>query len=410
MKTNRGFRSALLWRILPWLVISLACKLSAAETETEFVDDAVKKSYTLFQGADISVEYNRQLHRVQSIVDGAFVIQVNGQPVKVSANWAKVNLQVKPVLKLSGTSATVSAYKGERAFTLGNDPTVRFERALAWSALQFSDAIAVRNTREAGFHRGDAAKAAGGGGGGRSGSSPSELNLNQLMAESKSVEGLSGAGFSGYNSSAALNDTSAFDAMEFTFDITTAQRLSDPFVVFVGEFRQADAPEGKVAQWIYAQPIEPITAEQQRVHILRGGFPLGFEMNQVQMHLYNRGKEIPTTVSPRRLTMNRNEAFSYALSEYFGSHQEATSPAIPFMGRLKKEAKAQLTPEQLDRSYFVKVTKEGRPSSAFLNSDYSHPVDETIAALIANTRYYPALEKGQPINGVAEMKFSQLAL
>jgi hypothetical protein len=37
-------------------------------------------------------------------------------------------------------------------------------------------------------------------------------------------------------------------------------------------------------------------------------------------------------------------------------------------------------------------------------------VDEAIAALVTNIRFYPALDKGRPIDGVAELKFSLLNL
>jgi hypothetical protein len=133
-------------------------------------------------------------------------------------------------------------------------------------------------------------------------------------------------------------------------------------------------------------------------------------MLDFQVHLYNRGREVATDVAPKRVPLTREEAFTYARIEYLSGNTGATLPAKPFMGKLTKEAKAQLSSELLVQPYYVRVSAEGLPLAAFLDKECSRPVDETMAALIAKVRFYPALAKGQLIDGVAELKFNLLNL
>ena len=397
-----------MWPVVAVLVSPLTF---AAEAKSAAVEP---KTHALFMGADLSVERNKELCRVVDILDAAFVIKVGGQEVKIPADWSKVNVKVDRSLKLTDASATVVNLKGERAYTLANDPTVQFQRGIAAAALQNSDNISAQNQA--------AAAAAGvgsaGGGGALDSHVPASVaaSIVQMQTQAQQstqqnsmrVAGAPGTTF--HNSGSVFDGEGMFDAMDISFEVSAEQPLTNPYVVILGQYREKDGKPGSVANWIYAQPVQPITGQARKIHIVRGGFPRGFEMQEFQVHLYNRGREIATDVSPKRVQLTREEAFMYARIEYQGSHKGATLPAKPFMGKLTPEAGSRLNAAQLEQLYYVKVSKDGLPLLAYLDTDCSRPVDETVRPLIDHVRFFPALENGKAVEGVAELKFARLSL
>jgi hypothetical protein len=133
-------------------------------------------------------------------------------------------------------------------------------------------------------------------------------------------------------------------------------------------------------------------------------------VEESQVRLYNNGQEIATNIAPRRVALDRDEAFEYMLIDHLSRHKGATLEATPAMGRLNEGTKSRLNIEQLKHVYFVKVSPEGRAVAAFRDPACSQPVDDTVADVIGNVRFYPALDKGKATEGVARLAFHQLAI
>ena len=410
MKTNAPacYRALLgsIRRLLP-VVVSLTTVLAGA-ADSKPAGAAEPKTHTLFMGADISVEYNKAMYRVESVVEGAVVIRIDGKEIKVPADWTKTKLKVDRTLKLTGTSASVQNLQGERAYSPGKDPWENYQKGLVQAEANHAEMASTQRTfqdqRLAMEHQnqpaadpGDAARLA--------------RYMDGLVADEK------GSSYAAFGQAANRQRTGleikgqeSFDAMSITFEISTEQTLSDPYVVVMGQFQDKNDKPDTVANWFYARPLDPITSEVRKIRLLKTGFPPGFEARDFQVHLYNRGTEIATDVAPKRVTLTREEAHTYALIEYLGGNKSKSTTAKPFMGKLTKEARAQLSPEQLTQPYYVKVNRDGKPVAAFLDTDCSRPVDEKVGSLVASVRFYPALEKGKAVEGMAELKFNQLNL
>jgi hypothetical protein len=390
--------------VLAVFVALLSSITFAAGSATAPADEP--KTHALFMGADVSVEYNRAMYRVQAVVDGAVIVSVDGKDVRVPADWSNLKLKVDRTLKLTSTSASVTNLKGEKAYSPGNDPWENYQKGLLTAAAQHEGE--VFNARSTQDHRLAVETA------------PVRdayaREVQKIFIDaSKQIEGdtakiVVAAGDTFGPVGIEPEGKESFDAMRVTFEVSADQPLNDPYVVVLGQIHEKNDKPGTVTNWFYAQPLSPITHETRKVSLLKKGFPLGFETLDFQVHLYNRGREIATDVAPKRVLLTREEAFTYARMEYQGSNKGASLPAKPFMGKLTKEAKARLSPEQLAQAYYVKVSKDGLPLAAFLDTHCSHPVDEAIAALVTNIRFYPALDKGRPIDGVAELKFNLLNL
>ena len=56
----------------------------------------------------------------------------------------------------------------------------------------------------------------------------------------------------------------------------------------------------------------------------------------------------------------------------------------------------------------MKVTADGRPEDAFLDEACSQPVEEPVATIIREVRFYPALENNVEKPGIAKLVFPQI--
>ena len=394
-------------RLLP-VIVTFAATLVFA-TEAKPAGSAEPKTHTLFMGADISVEYDKKMYRVESVADGAVVIRVDGKAVKVPVDWTKTKLKVDRTLKLTGTSAKIDQLKGERAYSPGNDPWENYQKGLVQAEAAHAEmafAHQVAQDRRMGLELQAPSTDPSG-----QAQAQHAADLAKAVAKEASTNyAVFGQGENLQRTGLELEGQESFDAMRITFELSGEPLLSDPYVVVLGQFHDKNDKPNTVANWFYAQPLSAITPEVRKIKILKTGFPPGFEALDFQVHLYNRGKEVATDVAPKRVALTRDEAHTYALMEYLSSNKSASAPAKSFMGKLTKEARAQLSAEQLAQPYYVKVNKDGLPVAAFLDTACSHPVDDAISSLVANVRFYPALEKGKAVEGVAELQFTQLVL
>jgi hypothetical protein len=112
----------------------------------KMVVDAAK-THTLFMGADISVNLDKDLYPVQGVIGSSWVIDINGEDRVVSTKQAPMNLKITPSLKLTDVSAKISGYKKARAYSFNNDPSVRLTRGLSDSAM--TNAFLIGNANDA---------------------------------------------------------------------------------------------------------------------------------------------------------------------------------------------------------------------------------------------------------------------
>jgi hypothetical protein len=134
-------------------------------------------------------------------------------------------------------------------------------------------------------------------------------------------------------------------------------------------------------------------------------------MKELQVHLYNGGKEVATNIAAKRVPLTRDEAFEYVKMDYLSSHMGTTLPAVPAMGKLPADLPSRLAQGQFRQVFYVKVSKDGIGAHAYLDEACSRPVEDPyIATLLKDIRFEPALENGEPVDGVAILKLGQLAM
>lgn len=401
----------------PLAVLTLAFTLPLASPPSLRADGAEPKTHTLFMGVDFAVEYQHQFYHVRDVEGGSFVIRVDGKDVKVPANWTAVKIKVDRSLKLSPTSVAVGHLVADRAYTPGNDPVKKYNR-------QNQEVMAAEEALSASVSRQAAAEVSvtvGKSVVARATAAGQVAMLGMPTADPAKFERDANAGQAAL--AASYNNNSGFigqmqselakenfDAIDVTFDVSAAKPIAHPYAVVMAEYRARDAKPNEASNWLYATELQPITEKVRKIHIKQGGFPEGYALQKFQVHLYDGPDEVATSVGDKQVPLTRREAFAYLLLEYLGSHKGATLTAAPAMGRPDDDVRAKLSPEQLDTTYYVKVSKDGLPAGVYADSACSRPIEGTVAATVQDVRFYPALENGAAVEGVAKVRLSRLAL
>lgn len=369
------------------------------------------KTHTLFMGVDLAVERGSTFRKVRDVHAGAFILQVNGQPVSVPTRSDNLKLKIEHSLKLAEGEATLLDLKGDRAYTPSNDPTRKFMRSasMAMAADAQNDVgqkgVTVANDSLAfAYLTGDAGIIAAAED--RLATSVDNLITDELASRSS----INNPGTHAMTLSEELAQE-MFDAMAISFSISSPVPLEKPYVVIITRFREKDSKPGTAREWIYARALDAIESGPQFVQALQGGFPPGFILEKYHVHLFNEGREIATNVSPKRVELTAEEAFEYVKLQYVAAHKGATLPPTPAIARLPADMHSRLSGGQFNRTYYVKVGEDGTAGEAFLDADCSQKLDDPyVASLVQKIRFKPALENGKPVAGLAPLRLNKLSL
>jgi hypothetical protein len=375
------------------------------------------KDYTLFLGTDLALTTKDGTFPVWDVSEGSWVLKVNGAPVTVDAKDGPSQLKMKSGMRLTEASATIANLRKEPEFTPANDPYTKFTKATNKAASDYAGAQFASNDAAAAMYHADAVAQTSSepnslGGANASSTSPSgQTSLADAGGLVNNASVAAGASPGMLLTSGANPDTEAYDALDVTFDVSSPRQLNRPYVVLICRYHERGAPAGAVHDWIHARPLNVIDSKPQHVHFLAGGFPPGYELINFELHLYNMGSEIATNVAPKRVEYTLDEAFDYYRKQYLSSHKSATLPAVPAMGHPPADLPGRLAQGLVAKTLYVRVNRDGTATEAFLDAACTRRADDPyVGSLIRDIRFKPALENGEPVNGVATLMLDRLAM
>jgi hypothetical protein len=411
-------------------------------------EQQLTKTHTLFMGAEIAINLDKDMYPVKDVLGSNWVIDINGREREVSAKEAPIKVKITPTLKLTEISATIQGFKRAQTYSFANDPTTRMTRAMTQAgvtnALMQGVAQDAQNLADTASNRALGGAAILAGADHQFGSGvleytaettpavthppaaiagdplppPSPLASSTMSDGQQVVIDLANAASSAAESNTATADestgritTPGLDAMDVEFDIRSARTLQDPYVVTMTRFRRPGAKPGMVQNMVYAKSLHPIDVHLSHVHFTEVGFPFGFELVDFQLHIYNRGEEIATNIATDRVELTRDEAFEYVKMEYVSSHKGATLPAEPAMGRLPVELPAKLAQGQYKQAFYVRVSKDGLAGEAYSDPACTRKIDDPyLDSIVKRIRFKPALNGGEPVDGFATLNLGKLAI
>lgn len=383
--------------------------------EPEAAAEKGRTTHSLFMGTDVSVEVDKVFHRVREVSRSSWVITRDGRPEFIPTERRQLNLRVGKSLKLADTSATLANLKSERAYTSGNNPLMKAVQSQGRSSSYMTDLAMIENMRmgNAALQNQIAAMNAGKSGGEPSDDQKDAFNDAQ-ETYGRSVNYVSGGQAVLRETHLGVADAAAaeenFDAIEISFELSAARPLKNPYLVAVALISDREATEGMKRNWIYAQELGQVDETPRTIRIHEGGLPFGYELENVEVHIYEQGREVATNVSPKRVDLTREEAFQYLVIEHIGNNKGKTVPALPVMAAVGPELKARLGAGEGQQVYYVNVSKEGLVTEVFEDEDHARPVsDSFFAEEVKRVWFKPALEKGQPVESKATLDVTKLA-
>ncbi|HTL67378.1 MAG TPA: hypothetical protein VL200_06940, partial [Lacunisphaera sp.] len=382
--------------------------------------------YVLYMRTDVSVEQHKKLYPVKDVSGRSFIVSDGGKLASVPMVGEPHRIEFGHALTLARASASLTDLVTERAYTPANDPkmrrmrdAVRAEAAMGDQAsLAEGKFIAALNKNyvavDANAKAPDGSPLTGAAGSAAAIDQAAVVQAAEAFNSMSQAETLRQADMTSgaFARLAAENDMAqeTFDAVSIRFTVSSDVYLDKPYLIAITRFHTRDDKPGEARNAVYARALESIGSKPTSIDVLQGGMPRGFELEQVEVHLYDNGREIPTEVSPKRVPLSREDAFEYLKIEYLSGHKGDTLMATPAIGRPTKEQQRQLAPNQWKAYFYAKVSKDGVPLGTYADEACTQPVDGLAGELAKDVRYYPALEKGRQVDGIARLSLRELPL
>jgi hypothetical protein len=379
--------------------VLIHAKAAAPETPAASQRSDQGKNHFLYMGADFQVQYEDGLYPVKGIADRSFIIEVKGKKVPITPDRGDFSMKIKRGLKMSDLAVKVENLKTEQNYTPANHPSRK------WMASHLAVSDSARETAQIAETRlvGTPEMVNG------------QVNPNFTAAQ-HSYASASAMANSDITSTSYLAsklqeemDKKLFDALDMSFEIASPKPLDTPYLIVIAQFKEKDKPASS-RNMVYAKELSPIRGDALKVKFTQGGFPPGFILDKVQVHVYEAGRELSSNLAENQVPLNDDEAHTYLLIEHVSSNKGATLPAAPVMGKIPVNSRTLLGEKRFTHVYFVKVTKNGLPTEVFTNEACSEKADDEVQALVSTWRFLPALDKGKNIEGVSRFRISDLPL
>lgn len=395
-----------LTRFVPFLGLVGTCGVWAGVNPT--AGGATAPTHVLFMGADLSVQQGKKFHRVEDVDGSEFVIQIKGERKFIRTRLAANNVKIDHELKLAPLSVKLEDMQGGAGYTPGADPRHKFNarsgaQGGAQAAYNWAETRLTESTDSFNLARDPQMK----------------KNYEDIMvAEQRNTDlvgqqlGSDMMSIPNMAHGLALELAEGnYDLVDVAFKLSSPVVLDDPYMVVLVDFQLRDAKPGQTSTLIHAQALDPIGPEPKYIRMREGGMPIGFKYLRHEVHIYNRGKEVATNESSKRVVLNRDEAREYLLIEHLGTNKGATVPGSAVSGSLSPETRARLAPDQLQRVCYVRVSREGNVLGVFVDESTSLPLpDDEVTAVLADAFFKPPLANGKPMEGVVRVRLADLAL
>ena len=414
MKTPRSRR--LFGLLLPFAAGSPV--FAADATVTKPSEPA--KPYVLFMGADLDVQRDKKFHRVEDVVGSELKIRIGKKEFFVPTRNRNTGLKVSHSLKLSATAVRLDGLEAGPSYTPANDPKHKFNResgaaggAAAVQDLAYGSMIALN------LNASQSAVNAEGATGPSAAMAQANVAAEQAAANARmqgaAAEGAALQYSSQYNTGAyaeqmqrELADAN-YDAMEVSFKISSPVELDDPHMVILFKFQERDAKPGTEGMLIHAESLDAIGPKPKYIRVRKGGMPKGFKYLDCEVHLFNRGEEVATNASSRRVELTREEAQQYLVIQHLGANKDATVPAAAVSGTLSPDRLKALSTDQRNQTYYAKIGPDGAVLGLYADESCHLKIDNDPAlAVVSEVFFKPALVKGKPVEGVARVRLGEI--
>lgn len=352
--------------------------------------------YQLFAGVDLSAEDGGGFRRIADVSGESLFLQQGKELKKVWAQRIK-SYRMVPTLKLSETLVTLNNLSADPAYSPGHDPQREWaRRQVAIESVRSDNQDLAQGRVVRSLPISDPFKPAGYG-------TESQAALRQTERTFSNINGLDNGDAYAWAASAAQAEE-LYDAIEYNFTLSAPQRIERPYVVAIASISVPDKPDTQFDS-IYARSIDEIDQKPRSFHVMHVGLPPGFKLKSYRIHLFSNTTELATTRSEQRLPLSKKEAELYLVTQYVADHRSETLAARTALASFPPDFSKRVDPEQLKKRFVLTIGPTGEVSSVQVAEAAAEPVDPYVEETLKGFRFYPALNKGKPVEGQLRVKF-----
>lgn len=401
------------------LLLAIAPAVVAAGSDAPTSAPTSSTQHVLFMGADLALDQGRRLLPIRDVQGSSLFVTSDEATLEVAMKPDLV-LQITESLKLADTSVEVAALKAERAYTPEADPFLRFADAARVSAAMAD----TRDESNAAVNRAMASEGIA--------QAAVDASTPETRGQAMAVLGSTQAGVAAAQEAAANTErmlqsnvfdvgTQAarmgaeagqelFDAIRISFEILPGRDLSKPFCALIAQIRERGSKPNEVRKWIYVKSLDAMArGESRKVTIFRGGLPPGYLLERCDVHVYDQGQEVATSLSRRRVELSDDDVLQYRIVEYIGANKGRTLPAVLVSRALPGDVLSRLGPAQMKPTYYVRVGRSGKVDAAFLDDAGRKPVeDPEVNGVLLALRFMPALKDGKPVVSLVPYRLDRI--
>jgi len=339
------------------------------------------KDHQLFVGVDLVVKHDEELVGVRKIENKNALLDNPAREV-ISLRDSD-GLQWRLATKVSATSAKIDLFKSKRVLSPAKNPVLTQLRD--GQALQdfVSDQVAQREQAIRDVIR-------------SGGATPTadaqteevvEAEVANLVGE---IDGFRALGDSSDRATNSPHAKMGFDAVQFSFEISSPTPIADAYVVAILRI----TVEGEFRDTSFYRHIGRVDESPRKVKFLQAGLPSDYEIKEARVHLYWQGEEIPTNFSEKNYAVTSTEAKTFLQMDHLGRHRYDSAAASPAWSMVPPALLAAENSAEYDLPVTVELDAEGQ----LVAIQSSHViVPDRVRAIVEQMTFLPAVERGKGI-------------
>ncbi len=214
-------------------------------------------------------------------------------------------------------------------------------------------------------------------------------NLNNFSAD---FSKLTGADF--HSQGSANQPNGKHNALTIETSLTSPETIADAYLVGIAHIR---APEEAPSHVVFFRQIGTLSPKSKTIRIRKDNMPEGFELLDLDLHIYQEGQEIASDRSKKQFALTRDEVLEYLALERVSTHRGKTLPPAPVWALAPSALLASERPGGFDLPITVHVDAKGRLAKI----DESTIVPDALAEIVRELLFVPALHDGVAVPGIA---------
>ena len=186
------------------------------------------------------------------------------------------------------------------------------------------------------------------------------------------------------------------DALIIKTSISSPHAVADAYVVGIVRIKTR---EGGPSDVVFFQEIGSLGPTAKKLHIRKDNMSTGFELVDIDLHVYREGQELVSNQSPKQFALTRDEALEYLALERVSGNRGMTLPAKPAWSLAPSALLASERPGDFDFPLTVHVDAKGH----VIKIDETSIVPGQIGEIINDLMFMPAIENGVAVSSQAQV-------